>query len=38
MILGLDTLAFFLLGLAGVGVMVYLMVNWMDRDTGKALR
>lgn len=31
MIFGLDTLSFFLLGLAAVGVMVVLMSKWMDR-------
>lgn len=36
MILGLDPMAFFLLGLAGVGVIVALMVKWMDRNAGKA--
>lgn len=36
MILGLDPMVFFLLGLAGVGVVVTLMVKWMDRNAGKA--
>lgn len=36
MILGLDTLTFFLLGLAGVGIMVLLMSKWMDRNASGA--